>query len=87
MNGLLGELLFADDPALVAHKPTHIQALVDAFSGAAAKIALQIEVMYQHSPTSQVPEDPCDMKKAEALNVVTSYKYLGSTLTTDNRAD
>ena len=91
-KGLIKELLFADDTALVAHKHADIQRLVDSFAEAARKIGLQInidktEVMYQPSPRNLSPLEPCIMINGEALKVVTRFKYLGSTLSTDNRAD
>ena len=89
---LVRELLFADDTALVAHEHAHIQCMVDLFSETAGKIGLQInisktEVIYQPSPRNTSPQDPRIIINGEALKVVTSFKYLGSTLSMDNRAD
>ena len=89
---LIQELLFADDTALVAHHHVHIQRMVDVFSEAAGRIGLQIniaktEIMYQPSPRNPSPVDPCITINGQALKVVGSFKYLGSTLSTDNRAD
>ena len=89
---LIRELLFADDTALVAHELHHIRRLMDSFSEAARKIGLKIntdktEVMYQPSPRNSAPENPQITVNGAHLKVVPHFKYLGSTLSTDNRAD
>ena len=53
---LMGELLFADDSALVAHSAEEMQKIVDAFSDASKKFGLKItikktEVLYQPNST------------------------------------
>ena len=45
------------------------------------------EVLYQPSPTNICPVEPAITVDGETLKVVPSFKYLGSTLTTDCRAD
>ena len=89
---LIRDLLFADDTALVAHELPHIQRIVNSFSEAARKIGLQIntgktEVMYQPSPRNPAPLEPLITVNGEPLKVVPCFKYLGSTLSNDNRAD
>ena len=86
------ELLFANDTALVAHSESGIQRLVDIFSAASGRMGLQIntsktEVIYQPSPNNTTPRKPDIKINGETLKVVNSFKYLGSTLTPDNRAD
>ena len=89
---LLTELLFADDTALIAHDQEQMQSMVDIFAGTARRIGLEIntqktEVLYQPSPTNTNPDTPTIVVNGEALKVVSSFKYLGSTVTEDNRAD
>ena len=89
---LITELLFADDTALISHDAVTMQRMVDVFSEVASKIGLQIntiktEVMYQPSPDNIAPVEPTIIINGEALKVVQSFKYLGSTLSSDNRAD
>ena len=89
---LIRELLFADDTALVAHNLSHIQQALDSFAGAAKKIGLQIntdktEVMYQPAPRNLAPLAPQITVNGDVLKVVPYFKYLGSTLSKDNRAD
>ena len=45
------------------------------------------EVLYQPSPNNMSPEDHEIIANGETLEVVSSFKYLGSTRTADNRAD
>ena len=89
---LIRELLFADDTALVAHKPDQIQRMLDSFSEASRKVGLQInidktEVMYQPAPSNLTHQNPRITINGEALKVVKTFKYLGSILSMDNRAD
>ena len=89
---LISELLFADDTALVAHDVATMQNMVDIFSQASEKIGLQInkgktEVLYQPSPDNTEPQPPIITINGEALKVVKSFKYLGSTVSDDARAD
>ena len=89
---LITELLFADDTALVAHSEEDILRLVDTFSQASGRMGLQIntsktEIIYQPSPDNTAPREPVIQINGETLKVVPSFKYLGSTLTLDNRVD
>ena len=89
---LIMDLLFADDTALVAHEELHIQEMVNCFSHTAQKIGLQInigktEVMYQPAPDNVHPREPSIKIKGEELAVVTTFKYLGSTIANNNRVD
>ena len=89
---LVTELLFADDTALVAHDQDQIQRMVNVFAETAGKMGLQIntqktEVLYQPAPHSDETEMPQIVVDGEVLKVVGNFKYLGSTVTADNRAD
>ena len=89
---LIRELLFADDTALVAHTKEQAQILLNVFAATSKKMGLHInssktEVLFQPSPNNTSPEDPVISVDGESLKVVSSFKYLGSTITTDGRAD
>ena len=89
---LVTELLFADDTAVVAHDQDQIQRMVNVFAETAGKMGLQIntqktEVLYQPAPHSDETEMPQIVVDGEVLKVVGNFKYLGSTVTADNRAD
>ena len=89
---LITELLFADDTALVAHDEAQMQRMVTAFTEAAQKMGLQIdtqktEVLYQPAPQKIHTEKPEISVGGSVLKVVKTFKYLGSTVTDDNRAD
>ena len=87
---LLGELLFADDSALVAHPAEEMQKIVDAFSDESKKFVLKInikntEVLYQPDSTRTREEDiTVDGNK---LNFVLEFTYLGSTISSDGCID
>ena len=89
---LIRELLFTDDTALVVHIKDQAQGLLDVFATASKKMGLQLntskrEILYQPSPNNTSPEDPVNTVGGEPLNVVSSFNYLGSTLTKDGRVD
>jgi hypothetical protein len=86
------ELLFADDTALVAHNQADMQEIVDVFAQISKNFGLRIntaktEVMYQPAPGNQRRPDPDIKIDGTSLKVMQSFKYLGSTLATDNRVD
>ena len=86
---LVRELLYADDSALVAHTPEHMQSIVDAFSAASKKFGLQInikktEVLFQPTPTHREEEILVD---GTALNKIDEFTYLGSIISKDGRID
>ena len=88
---LIRELLIADDTALVANTKDQTQGLMVVFAKASENVGLQIntsktEVLHQPSPNNTTPEDPVITVDCEPLKVVSSFKYLGSTLATDCRA-
>ena len=86
---LMRELLFADDSALVAHSAEEMQKIVDAFSNAAKKFSLKIniktEVLYQPNSTRTLDEDI--MVDGNKLNSVLEFTYLRSTISSDGCID
>ena len=80
----MGELLFADDSAPVAHSAEEMQKIVNAFSDASKKFGLKIntkkaEVLYQPNFTRNREE--VTMIDGYILNSVLEYTYFGSTPT------
>jgi hypothetical protein len=89
---LVTDLLFADDTALVAHTQADMQEIVDVFAQTSKKMGLSInvdktEVMYQPAPETQRRQNTEIKVDGIPLKVVERFKYLGSTITTDNRVD
>lgn len=84
---LITEALFADDCALMAHQENHLQTIVDRFSIATKLFGLTIslsktEVLYQPAPGSAV-DQPCITIDGTQLLNVTTFKYLGSAISSD----
>ena len=80
LNSLIQEALFADDCALMAHKPGDLQAMLESFSDASKQFGLSIslvktEVLFQRAPNSVAPQPAIFIADAE-LKVVDSFKYL-----------
>ena len=80
---LMGDLIFADDSALVAHSAEEMQKILDAFSNASKKLGLKFnikktEVLYQPNSTRTREEDI--MVDGNKLNSVLEFTYLGSTI-------
>jgi hypothetical protein len=91
MKRLILEALFADDCALLAHQESHLQAIVDKFSVAAKLFGLTIslgktEVLLQPAPYSD-PQLPCITIDGTQLKNVDTFKYLGSTISSDCTLD
>ena len=90
-NSLIQEALFADDCALMAHKPGDLQAMLNRFSDASRQFGLTIslgktEVLFQRAPNSVAPQPTISIDDAE-LKVVNSFKYLGSMISNDGSLD
>ena len=88
---LLLEALFTDDCALMAHNEHHLQVVVDKFSEAANKFGLRIslsktEAFFQTAPATS-PQQPCITIDGTQLKNVESFKYLGSTISSDRTLD
>ena len=91
-NETITELLFADDTALVAHSAADMQEILDKFATAAGDMGLKInisktEMLHQPSPERLNQPTHAIKLNGEPLTVVSNFKYLGSTLTVDNRLD
>ena len=87
LNSLIQEALFADDCALMAHKPGDLQAMLNSFSDAFKQFGLTIslgetEVLFQRAPNSVAPQPAIFIDDA-GLKVVDSFKYLGSMIASD----
>ena len=85
------ELLYADDAALVATSMEDLQQMVHQFSNAAALYGLHIntdktEVLYQPSPGEAYVAPTIEVNN-NVLKDVSSFTYLGCTLTNNNSSD
>ena len=90
-NNLNQEALFADDCALMAHKPGDLQAMLNSFSDASKQFGLSIslgktEVLFQRAPNSVAPQTAISINDVE-LKVVDSFKYQGSMISVDGSLD
>jgi hypothetical protein len=91
LEKLILEALFADDCALMAHKENHLQVIVDRFAEASRLFGLTIslgktEVMVQAAPNTTKPP-PVITINGTTLKCVESFKYLGSTISSDGSLD
>ena len=91
LKRLLLEALFADDCALMTHNEHNLQAVVNKFSEAANKFGLTIslsktEAFFQTAPATS-PQQPCITIDGTQLKNVESFKYLGSTISSDGTLD
>ena len=91
LNSLIQEALFADDCALMAHKPGDLQAKLNSFSDASKQFGLTIspgktEVLFQRAPNSVAPQPAIFIDDVE-LKVVDSFKYLGNMISIDGSLD
>ena len=91
LNSPIQEALFADDCALMAHKPGDLQAMLNRFSDASKQFGLTIslgktEVLFQRAPSSVAPQPAISIDDVE-LKVVNSFKYLGSMISNDGSLD
>ena len=91
LNSLIQEAVFADDCALMVHKPVDLQAMLNSFSGASKQFGLLIslgktEVLFQRAPNSVTPQPAIFIDDVE-LKVVDSFQYLGSMTSVDGSLD
>ena len=91
LNRLIREALFADECALMAHKPGDLQAMLNSFSDASKQFGLTIslgktEVLFQRAPNSVTPQPAIFIDDVE-LKVVDSFIYLGSIISNDGSLD
>ncbi|XP_062614292.1 uncharacterized protein LOC134276017 [Saccostrea cucullata] len=84
---LIREMLFADDAALTAHTEQALQRLIDRFSNACDEFALTISI----KKTNIMGQDVCCTPKISIdehiLEVVDSFIYLGSTISSNLSLD
>ena len=85
------ELMFADDTAFVAHSFEDAQDIVTQFSNSAEQFGLKInikktEMMYQPIPGSNSEGEIIKINN-QNLNKVSQFKYLGSTISNNNKLD
>ena len=90
LNSLI-QALFADDCALMAHKPGDLKAMLNSFSDASKQFGLPIslrktKVLFQCAPNSVAPQPAISIDDVE-LKVVDSFKYLGSMISIDGSLD
>ncbi|XP_076042061.1 uncharacterized protein LOC143025963 [Oratosquilla oratoria] len=88
---LILEALFADDCALMAHKESDLQLIVDKFAEGARLFGLTIslgktEVLFQPAPTS-TSQPPSIFIEGTQLKNAKEFKYLGSTISNDGSLD
>ena len=88
LNSFIEEALFADDCALMAHKPGNLQVMLNRFSDASRQFGLTIslgktEVLFQRVPNSVAPLPAISMDDV----VVDSFNYLGSVISNDGSLD
>ena len=88
---LIRELMFADDTAFVAHHHQDAQEIITRFAKSAKDFGLKInitktEMMYQPPPGRHDEGEEISID-GEILNSVKSFKYLGSTITYNNKLD
>ncbi len=91
LERLFTEALFAGDCAFMAHQENHLQTIVDRFSTATKLFGLTIslsktEVLYQPAP-GRAADQPCITIDGTQLSNVTTFKYLGSTISSDGSLD
>ena len=90
-GAIVRELMFADDIAFVAHSHADAQDIITRFADSARIFGLKInikktEVMYQPPPGSTDPGLDIQIN-GENLNNVKNFKYLGTTVSDNNKHD
>ena len=84
---LVRELLFADDAALVSHTEGGLQDLIDSFSDACNDFGLKISLTKTEIMTQGSVSDPNIYIGQHRLETVTSFTYLGRTVTNNLNLD
>ncbi len=85
------EALFADDCAFMVHQDNHLQTTIDKFSTATTLLGLTIclsktEVLYQPAQ-GRAADQPCITIDGTKLSNVTTFKYLGSPISSVGSLD
>lgn len=88
---LVRELMFADDTAFIAHTHSDAQEIISLFATSAHQFGLKVnikktEVMYQPPPGLLETGENIHID-GEDLALVDKFKYLGSTISKDNKLD
>ena len=78
---LVRELLFADDAALVSHTESGLQSLVNSFADACNDFGLKISLTKTEIMSQGDMQDPLISIGEHRLETVTSFTYLGRTVT------
>jgi exonuclease III len=91
LTELLQEALFADDCALMAHRPDALQVMLNKFSESSKLFGLTIslaktEVLFQPAPENNTSPPPFSID-GTVLKFVDSFKYLGSIISNDGQLD
>ena len=90
-DGLIRELLYADDADLVTHSPEDLQDVMDRFSNACTSFGLTISTEKTKVMYTSVPGEPAlehdIFVYGECLEVVKDFPYLGSKLSDDGSLD
>ena len=81
------EALFADDHALMVHRKSHLQTIVDHFAGTSKLFGLTIslgetEFLVQAAPNTIRPKPNITIEGVQ-LKCVDSFEYVGSTIAAD----
>lgn len=84
---LIREMLFADDAAFVSHTEEGLQALMDNFSSACEDFGLTISIKKTEVLAQGTQADPTIRIRDQVLNNVSSFKYLGSTISSNLSLD
>ena len=83
--------LFANDCALMAHKSSDLQTMLNRFSDVSKQFGLTIslgktKVLFQPAPNSSTPQPTIPIDGVE-MKTVKSFKYLGSIILSDGQHD
>ena len=84
---LIRELLFADDAALTSHREAGLQELVDRLSHACREFGLTISLKKTNILVQNTPSPPDISIDGTHLEVVDSFTYLGSTISSSLSLD
>ena len=84
---LVRELLFADDAALTSHSETGLQTLIDRLSQACKEFGLTISLKKTNILTQGAVTAPTITIDNTPLELVESFKYLGSTIASSPSLD
>ena len=84
---LLREMLFADDAAIVSHTEEGLQRLVDNLSRACKEFGVTISIKKTEIMCQMTPNDPAITIDGKTLSNVQSFRYLGSTITSNATLD